>query len=217
MCFYVFLEQKKSAPWLDATDGFNCRFLSFASIFPAFSSNVFLAECSSPVRSWRTWRHGDGCIGCDWKCYIYIYTHQMASLINRENMWKSWYTSETWMTGAFTLLGRCRQILVFLGKKMQLLHQKFGVGLSRIQKRWKILQKHQNHHIKVLSLGILQQNRSKVIASARDQRLGRNCSRLRLETYERVARDGSGDWKMVVSWRLVWIIIYQMLIQDTLW
>ena len=146
-----------------------------------------------------------------------IYIYQMASLINRENMWKSWYTSETWMTGAFTLLGRCRQILVFLGKKMQLLHQKFGVGLSRIQKRWKILQKHQNHHIKVLSLGILQQNRSKVIASARDQRLGRNCSRLRLETYERVARDGSGDWKMVVSWRLVWIIIYQMLIQDTLW
>ena len=47
---------------------------------------------------------------------IHIYTHQMASLINRENMWKSWYTSETWMTGAFTL-GRCRQILVFLGKK----------------------------------------------------------------------------------------------------
>ena len=60
------------------------------------------------------------------------------------------------MTGAFTLLGRCRQILVFLGKKMWLLHQKFGKKGIPDPKKMEILQKHQNHHIKVLSLGILQ-------------------------------------------------------------
>jgi hypothetical protein len=31
-----------------------------------------------------------------------------------------------------------------------------------------------------------------------------------------VARDGSGDWKMVVSWRLVWIILdYHISTADT--